>query len=90
MQAREQFCMNHAIAILAASVWMHSCNVANTHFVLQSGMRETHAQEIELGDMEGPVLTALISAMYGKLIEVPDAAALPLFFAADAYQVQTS
>lgn len=58
--------------------------------VPQSGMRETHAQEIELGDMEGPVLIALISAMYGKFKEVPDAMALPLFLAADAYQVRSS
>lgn len=51
-------------------------------------MRETHEHEIELGDTEGPVLTALVSAMYGKLKEVPAAIALPLFLAADKYQVQ--
>lgn len=58
-------------------------------FLLQSGMREAHAPEIELGDMEGPVLTALMSAMYGKLTEIPAAIALPLFLAADAYQVHS-
>lgn len=51
-------------------------------------MRETHDREIELGDMDGPVLTALVSAIYGKLKEVPAAIALPLFLAADKYQVQ--
>lgn len=51
-------------------------------------MRESHDHEIELGDMEGSVLTALVSAMYGKLKEVPAANALPLFLAADKYQVQ--
>lgn len=52
-------------------------------------MRETHECEVELGDMEGPVLTALVSAMYGKLKEVPAAIALPLLLAADKYQVQS-
>ena len=52
-------------------------------------MRETHANKIELGNMDGPVLTALISAMYGKLREIPSGIALPLFLAADAYQVQS-
>lgn len=53
-------------------------------------MLETHAKKIELGDIEGPVLTALISAVYGKVREVPDAIALPLFLTADAYQVQAT
>lgn len=59
-----------------------------TTAVLQSGMRETDANEVELGDLEGPVLTALISAMYGKLTTIAPAIALPLFRAADAYQVR--
>ena len=49
-------------------------------------MRETDADVVELTDVEGPVLTALISALYGKLTEIPSALALPLFLAADAYQ----
>ena len=52
-------------------------------------MRESHAHKVELGNMDGSVLTALISAMYGKLREIPSAIALPLFLAADAYQVQS-
>lgn len=55
---------------------------------LQSGLRETKADVVELGKMEGPVLVALISAMYGKATETPSAIALPLFLAADAYQVE--
>ena len=50
-------------------------------------MRETDADVVELTDMDGPVLTALVSALYGKLTEIPSAIALPLFLAADAYQV---
>lgn len=52
-------------------------------------MRETTDRQIELGDMDGPVLTALVSAMYWKLKEIPAAIALPLFLAADKYQVQS-
>ena len=51
-------------------------------------MRETKADVVELGDMDGSVLAALISAMYGKTTEIPSAIALPLFLAADAYQVE--
>lgn len=50
-------------------------------------MRETSAGVVEMGDMEGCVLTALISPMYGTLTVVPSAIALPLFLAADAHQV---
>ena len=50
-------------------------------------MCETDADEVELGDMEGPVLMALISAIYGTLANIAPAIALPLFRAADAYQV---
>ena len=55
--------------------------------LLQSGMQETHASVVELGGMAGPVLTALISKMYGKQQEIPSALILPLFKAADEYQV---
>ena len=72
---------------VGSSFWTVS-NITNTHCLPQSGMRESHDREIELGDMEGSVLTALVSAMYGKLKEVPAANALPLFLAADKYQVQ--
>ncbi|KAL3161684.1 hypothetical protein ABBQ38_008783 [Trebouxia sp. C0009 RCD-2024] len=56
--------------------------------MFQSGMRETDADEVELTDLEGPVLVALIAAMYGKLREIPSGLALPLFLAADAYQIE--
>ena len=50
-------------------------------------MQETEASEIELGEMEGPVLQALVSHMYGKLSDIEDHLVLPLFMAADAHQV---
>lgn len=50
-------------------------------------MRKAQADVVELGDMEGPVLTALISSMYGKLDDIPAALTLPLFLAADKFQV---
>ncbi len=33
--------------------------------MLQSGMREALGDTVELGDMDGAVLKALVSAMYG-------------------------
>ena len=54
---------------------------------LQSGMRETDAPEIELHEVEGPVLNLLVLYMYGKLAKIPDCYLLPLFLAADAHQV---
>ena len=50
-------------------------------------MQETEASEIELGEMEGPVLQALVSHMYGKLSDIEDHLVLSLFMAADAHQV---
>lgn len=51
-------------------------------------MQETTACEIELGDMEGPVLQALVSYMYGRPVQVADEQLLALFLAADAHQVR--
>ena len=53
---------------------------------LQSGTKEHTAEEVEMGQIEGPVLTALISFMYGRLEDIPTDIALPLFVAADAHQ----
>lgn len=39
-----------------------------------------------MGQIEGPVLKALISFMHGCLTSVPRDLALPLFLAADAHQ----
>lgn len=54
--------------------------------MMQSGTKESTAQEVEMGQIEGPVLTALISFMYGQLPTVPSDVLLPLFVAADAHQ----
>ena len=51
-------------------------------------MQETNACEIELGDMDGPVLQALVSYMYGRPVQVADEQLLALFLAADAHQVR--
>ncbi len=54
---------------------------------MQSGMREQTSQEIEIQQMEGPVLEALVSFMYGKLRGIPPSLLVPLLVAADAHQV---
>ncbi len=55
--------------------------------LVQSGMREESMGTIELGDMQGPVLEALMEYFYGCLTEIPAQLLLPLFVAADAHQV---
>ena len=42
-----------------------------------------------MGQIEGPVLTALISFMYGRLGDIPTDIALPLFVAADAHRANS-
>ena len=54
---------------------------------MQSGVQEETLDNIELGGMEGPVLEALMSFMYGSLTEIPAELLLPLYEAADAHQV---
>ncbi|KAL3161686.1 hypothetical protein ABBQ38_008785 [Trebouxia sp. C0009 RCD-2024] len=82
------------VAITAGETTIHAHKLVlaaqslSFNAMFQSGMRETDADEVELGDLEGPVLVALISAMYGKLTNIAPAIALPLFRAADAYQVE--
>ena len=56
---------------------------------MQAGTKESTAQEVEMGDIGGPTLTALISFMYGRLGTVPAVILLPLFMAADAHQART-
>ena len=56
---------------------------------LQSGTKENITGEVEMGQFEGPVLTALTSFMYGCLEDIPTQLALPLFVAADAYQANS-
>lgn len=55
---------------------------------MQSGtkFKDTLQREVEMGQIEGPVLKALISFMYGSLKTIPEGLALPLFVAADAHQ----
>ncbi|DBA99209.1 TPA: hypothetical protein ACH3X3_011825 [Trebouxia sp. C0006] len=55
--------------------------------MFQTGTKESIAQEVEMGEIEGPTLTALISFMYGRLDTIPTDILLPLFIAADAHQV---
>lgn len=52
------------------------------HHVLQAGTKENTAKEVEMKEIDGPVLTALISFMYGRPIEHSDIL-LPLLVAAD-------
>lgn len=54
--------------------------------VLQAGTKENTAKEVEMKEIEGPVLTALISFMYGRHFE-HSGILLSLFVAADAHQV---
>lgn len=54
--------------------------------ILQAGTKENTANEVEMKEIEGPVLAALVSHMYGRPIENSDIL-LPLFVAADAHQV---
>ena len=56
---------------------------------MQTGTKESIAQEVEMGEIEGPTLTALISFMYGRLDTIPTDILLPLFIAADAHQART-
>ena len=57
--------------------------------LMPSGMREDSKDTIELGDMEGSVLEALMAFLYNCLTEIPAQLLLPLFVAADAHQVRT-
>ena len=50
-------------------------------------MQEGRATGVTLEDMTGPVLRLLVEPMYGKLEIIQAQALLPLFLAADKYQV---
>ena len=56
---------------------------------MQTGTKKSTAQEVEMGEIEGPILTALISFMYGCLDSIPTDILLPLFIAADAHQARS-
>ncbi|DBA81118.1 TPA: hypothetical protein ACH3X2_007090 [Trebouxia sp. C0005] len=70
----------HKIVLIAHSALFRA--------IFQSGTKEDKAEEVEMGQIEGPVLTALLSFMYGCLEDIPTDIALPLFVAADAHQVE--
>lgn len=53
-------------------------------------MQETQAAEVELGQVGGATLQALVAHMYGSLKEITHEQLLPLFLAADAHQVSRS
>lgn len=55
-------------------------------FSMQPGTKENRQRVITMGQIQGPVLKALISFMYGCLECVPANLALQLFVAADAHQ----
>ena len=58
-----------------------------TGCLVQSDMKEAASDVVELQDMDGAVLEALVSAMYGEQgVDVGHLLA-PLFVAADAHQV---
>ncbi len=63
--------------------------VKKLHVAVQSGMQEAHESTVELGNIEGPVLRLLISAMYGNYNPESLELLVPLFVAADAHQVRT-
>ena len=50
-------------------------------------MQEASTSEVCLGDIDGNTLKRLVSYMYGKLQSLDDCQILPLFIAADKYQV---
>ena len=52
-------------------------------------MVEQRSKEVKIGQIKGSVLEALISFMYGKLLDIPKALAAPLLIAADAHQVNS-
>ena len=64
---------------------------------VQSGMQESDEKVVELKGMSGPVLEALVGAMYGDFAgsmcigdrKYPFALLLGLFEAADAHQVMS-
>lgn len=56
--------------------------------MFQTGTKDSTAQEVEMGEIEGPTLTALISFMYGRLGIIPADILRPLFLAAHAHQVK--
>ena len=51
-------------------------------------MQESTASEIVLNDIQGSSLEALVSHMYGNLPDIEQQILLPLFVAADKYQVK--
>ena len=53
---------------------------------MQSGTKGNLQEEVEMGQIEGHILKALISFVYGCLKRIPEDIALPLFLAADAHQ----
>ena len=56
---------------------------------MQTGTKESTAREVKMGEIEGSILTALISFMYGCLGPIPTDVLLPLFIAADAHQARS-
>ena len=50
-------------------------------------MYEAQATEVELSQVSGATLQALVAHMYGKLQDITLEQLLPLFVAADAHQV---
>ena len=67
-------------------IWLHTV-MCSAVFLLQSGMQESAAREITLQDIKGSTLQSLVSYMYGGLSTIPSNVVLPLFVAADKYQV---
>ena len=54
---------------------------------VQSEMQEGNSPEIELAGVDSTVLRDVVLHMYGKLPAMADEQLLPLFIAADQYQV---
>ncbi|DBA72901.1 TPA: Galactose oxidase, central domain, variant 2 [Trebouxia sp. C0005] len=81
------------IVVMAGEAKIHAHKIIlsaqSTFFkgMFQTGTKESTAQEVEMGEIEGPTLTALISFMYGRLGAIPTDILIPLFTAADAHQV---
>lgn len=51
-------------------------------------MKEEHTGEVCLEGIDGHVMTAFLSFMYGKLLQIDDDMLVPLFALADVHQVR--
>ncbi len=94
---RSQSCLERTLILvqsyvsgndLECYIWNHVLRM-RLWCTMQTGTKESTAQEVGMGQIDGLTLTALISFMYGRLDTIPANILLPLFVAADAHQART-